>query len=100
MFRKTKRSREQLAAMCATRDANRMNSPAPDYPPELPTLRREIIVIDHDFSRREHHIQLFRTNRIDCYRVEIDGKLWKRCAGWSTVLEGLRKSMPRVSAAI
>ena len=32
------------------------------------------------------------------YRVVADGVEWKRRVGWSNILAGLRKSMPRVGA--
>jgi len=66
--------------------------------PVMPELRRQIVIIDHDFGTVEHRIDLFRTNRIDCYRVVADGVEWKRRAGWSTVLEALRKSFLRVGS--
>ncbi|MBZ0104016.1 MAG: hypothetical protein K8H84_00145 [Sulfuricella denitrificans] len=98
-FRKTRRSKEVLANMRSARDANRMDSPAPEYPPELPELRRRIIIQDFDFGERIHTLDLYRTNRVDCYRVVADGVPWKKRMGWSRILAGLRKSMPRVSAA-
>lgn len=66
--------------------------------PVMPFLRRQIIIIDHDFGTVEHRIDLFRTNRIDCYRVVADGVEWKKRAGWSTVLEAVRKSFLRVGS--
>lgn len=87
--------------MAAARTAKariREEGPAPDYPVPLPDLRRTIIIIDHDFGTVEHRIDLYRTNRIDCYRVVADGVEWKRRAGWSTVLEGIRKSFIRVAS--
>ncbi len=97
-YRKTRRSREQLARMKAGRDAARMARPAPDYPPELPDLRRRLIVIDYDFGERIHTLDLHRTNRRDCYRVVADGVEWKARIGWSGILAGLRKSLPRVGS--
>ncbi len=75
-----------------------MESPAPDYPAPLPDLRREIIIIDHDFGTVSHHIELFKTNRVDCYKAVADGKLWHKRIGWSRVLEGIRKSFVRVGS--
>jgi len=98
MYRKTKRSKEILAKMQAGKAAARMNRPAPDYPAPLPELRREIIIIDHDFGEQIHRLMLYRTNRRDCYRVVADGIEWKDRIGWSKILAGLRKSMPRVGA--
>lgn len=97
-YRKTSKYRVQLAAMRAAKEAKRMAGPAPDYPADLPDLRREIIVIDHDFGRQEHRLLLYRTNRRDCYRVEVDGRSWMDSIGWSRILAGLRKSLPRVAA--
>lgn len=99
MYRTTKKAAAQMARMREAKEAKRLAGPAPDYPAELPTLRREIIIRDHDFGAVEHTIRLYRTNRIDCYRVEIDGRLWKERIGWSRILAGLRKSLPRVSSA-
>lgn len=95
-YRTTKKVREQMARMRAAKEAKRLAGPAPDYTPDLPHLRREIVVRDHDRGTIEHTLRLYRTNRRDCYRVEIDGKLWKERIGWSRILAGLRKSLPRV----
>lgn len=97
-FRVTKRSAEQQARMQAGRDRARMDRPAPDYPPILPDLRRRIVIEDWDFGHRVHVIELHRTSRIDCYRVVADGQPWKRRVGWSQILAGLRKALPRLSA--
>jgi hypothetical protein len=98
MHRKTHRSREQLAAMQAARARNRMALPAPDYLPQLPELRRRIVITDYDFGEHIHTLDLYRTSRVDCYRVHVDGRPWKARIGWSKILEGLRKSLPRVGA--
>ena len=98
-YRSTSKYRAQLAAMRAAKEAKRMAAPTPDYPPDLPDLRREILIIDHDFGLREHRLTLYRTRRVDCYRVEVDGKPWADSMGWSRILAGLRKALPRVSAA-
>lgn len=97
-YQVTQRSAEMQARMRAGRDRARMDRPAPDYPPILPDLRRRIVIEDWDFGHRVHVLELHRTSRIDCYRVVADGKPWKRRAGWSRILAGLRKSMPRLSA--
>ena len=41
-YRKTRRSKETLARMKAGKDAARMASQAPDYPPILPELRKSL----------------------------------------------------------
>jgi hypothetical protein len=73
-----------------------MARPLEDREPELPELRRQIIIRDFDFGERIHTLDLYRTNRRDCYRVIADGVEWKKRIGWSAILAGLRKSMPRV----
>lgn len=98
-YRKTKRSLETLAKMRAGRDAARMNRPAPDYPVALPDLRRRIVIENFEFGHEVHVMEFFKTDRIDCFRVVVDGKEWKRRIGFSQALAGLRKSMPRVGAA-
>ncbi len=98
-YRVTSKRRKQLAAMRAAKAARRLAAPAPEYPAALPELRREVIVVDYDFGRREHRLALYRTRRVDCYRVEVDGKPWSESMGWSRILAGLRKALPRVGAA-
>lgn len=99
MYRVTKKRAEQLAAMRAAKEAKRLAGPAPDYPPDIPDLRRRIVIEDFDFGHRVHVLELHRTNRVDCYRVVADGKEWKERIGWSRILAGLRKAMPRVGMA-
>ena len=100
-YRLTKKAaaqRQRLLAMRAGRDRARLAAPAPDYPPTLPDLRRRIVIEDFDFGHKVHVLELHRTNRVDCYRVVADGVEWKERIGWSKILAGLRKSMPRVGA--
>lgn len=97
-YRKIKRSAETLAKMRAGKDRARMARPAPDYPPDLPELRRRIVITDYDFGERTHTLDLYRTSRVDCYRVHVDGRPWQARMGWSRILAGLRKSMPRLGA--
>lgn len=98
LTRKAEAQREKLAAMRRGREAARLSAPAPDYPLDLPSLRRRIVIEDYDFGHRVHVLELHKTDRIDCYRVVADGVEWKKRIGWSKVLAGLRKSMPRVCA--
>ena len=98
-YRRTRRSAETLAAMQRGKALARMGRTAPDYPPSLPDLRRRIVIEDFDFGHRVHVLELHRTSRIDCYRVVADGREWKRRMGWSKILAGLRKSLPRVEAS-
>jgi hypothetical protein len=101
MYRVTRKAaaqRRKLASIRAGRDAARMADPAPDYPAMLPELRRRIVIEDFDFGHRVHVIELHKSDRIDCYNATVDGKPWKTRIGWSRLLAGLRKSMPRVGA--
>ena len=76
----------------------RLAGDAPERAPELPLLRRRIVIIDYDFGEKMHTLDLYRSDRIDCYNVHVDGQPWKRRMGWSRILSGLRKSLPRVAA--
>jgi len=101
MYRKpNKRQQEaqarKLEAMRRGRDRARMAREPEGRAPELPNLRREVIVIDYDSGEPvTHTLHLFKTRRVDTYRIEADGKPWK-CSGWSAALVGLRKAYPRV----
>lgn len=65
--------------------------------PEMPLLRREMIVTDYDSGAPvTHTLHLYRCGRVDQYRVEADGKPWKDRLGWSKVLAGLRKAYHRL----
>lgn len=99
-YRKTSKYRQQLANMRAAKEAKRLTGPAPEYPAQLPELRRRIVIEDFDFEQKIHVIELFRSDRVDCYRVVVDGVPWKERIGWSRILAGLRKSMPRVAAVV
>ena len=60
-------------------------------------LRRRLTIEDFDgVDMRIHVVELFRTTRIDSYRAMIDGRPWLDRVGWSRVLDGLRKAMPRL----
>lgn len=47
-YRITNRARERIQLMRAAKDAKRTSGSAPDYPAELPVLRRRIVVTDFD----------------------------------------------------
>lgn len=95
-YRVTKRQHERLAAMRAAKERRRIERGTEDRPPELPALRRRIVIVDYDHGRTVHRLDLYRSDRVDCYDVHVDGKPWQRRIGWSRILSGLRKSMPRV----
>jgi hypothetical protein len=100
MYRRTRKYQEQItrsAKAKARREIAREEGHHPDYPPELPELRRVILITDYDTGTPiTHKIELYRTTRIDCYNAWVNGRLWKKRIGWSRVLEGLRKALPRL----
>jgi hypothetical protein len=83
-------------ASVAARRQKMLESPRPSYAPDLPDLRRELIVIDHDFGEVRHHFELRKSTRIDSYQVTVDGQQLPGRYGWSRVLEMARKSFIRV----
>lgn len=65
--------------------------------PELPLLRREVVVTDYDSGESiTHTLHLYRCGRVDQYRAVADGKPWRDRVGWSRVLAGLRKAYHRI----
>lgn len=102
MYRKpTKRQSEararKLEAMRRGKDRARMERKQQGRAPDLPLLRRRVIVTDYDTGQPvTHTLDLYRTRRIDQYRAEADGKPWKEKIGWSKILEKLRKSHQRL----
>ena len=67
-------------------------------PQNIPELRRVIEIIDYDSGEPiTHKLELYKTDRIDCYKVLVDGKLWKKRIGWSNILAGIRKALPRLA---
>lgn len=98
MCRRTKaaaeRQRRKLAAMRHGRE--RAAREPRGRMPDLPELRREVIVTDFDSGQPvTHRFALLRSRRVDSYRVMIDGQPW-RCCGWSAVCEALRKGHQRL----
>lgn len=89
---------QKFARLREIRKQKRVHSPAPDYPVELPFLRRRIIIINYDFGEETHILDCYRSNRIDCFRVEVDGKQWEKRIGFSRILAGIRKALPRVQS--
>ena len=62
-----------------------------------PHLRRRITIEDFDGAGpRTHVVELYRTSRIDSYRAVVDGREWQSRIGWSRVLDGLRRALPRL----
>lgn len=98
MYRRRETCSRKLQNMINARERKRLEGPAPDYPGILPDLRREVIIKNHDFGTVEHHIKLFKSDRIDCYRMEVDGRPYIPRIGWSRILEVIRKNFIRVGS--
>lgn len=98
-YRKRKIESRKLKNMREAKLRHIAESAAPEYPLPLPELRRQIIVRDFDFGTVEHTINLFKENRIDTYRMEVDNRLYAIHIGWSKVLEIIRKQFLRVHSA-
>ena len=94
MHRITPRAKE-FNNMRRAKERKRIDSSCPDYPKEVPKLRKVIIIINFDFGVKINVMKLFRARKIDQYRVEANGKHWGTM-GLSKIFEGIRKSMPRV----
>lgn len=96
MYCKRQQYSKKLKAMREAKERKRINGEAPDYQAQLPELRRQIIIKDFDFGEVVHTVDCFMSNRVDCYRVEVDGRPWKDRVGWSNILQAIRKGFPRV----
>ena len=87
------------ANQAAAKERKRLEGPAPDYPAELPELRRVVIVIDYDFGPHVEVFGLWRTRRVDCYRMtRTDGTTIAPKIGWARALEKIRKGYLRVQS--
>jgi hypothetical protein len=97
MYKKPRPSQlRKIEALRRGRDKANASKPQRSYPPLLPDLRREVIVIDYDAGEPvSHTLRFFKTRGVDRYRVEADGAPWKSC-GWSSALAGLRRAYQRV----
>ena len=93
----SQRFNERMRRWRERKEQIRLEGPAPYYGPDLPEIRRRIIVEDYDFGRTvRHELVLMKSNRIDCYRVAVDGKLLPGRIGWAKVLELVRKAFMRI----
>jgi len=84
----------------AVKERKRLEGVAPEYPAELPELRRMVIVIDFDFGRHVEVFRFWKTRRVDCYRMtRKDGKVIDESIGWARALEKIRKGYARVRSS-
>ena len=99
MYRRRLKYSKKMAALRAAKERRRLEGPAPEYPAELPDLRRIVVVIDFDFGKVVEVMRLYKTSRVDCYRAVVNGRVWRERVGWTQVLNALRRSFLRVAAA-
>lgn len=95
-YRKRTSMARRMAAARAAKERLRMEGEAVELRPELPELRREVIVRDYDFGLVEYRFELRRTNRVDCYRMMCDGVEVAARIGWARALEMVRRGFCRV----
>jgi len=99
MYRRTRKYQQNITRQAEKRLNDELSSPSVTQqvtPPPLPELRRVIEITDYDSGTAvTYRIELLRCDRIDCYNMVVNGELWRKRIGWSRVLEGLRKALPR-----
>lgn len=83
MYRRTRatteRIRRQVESMRAGRERAAMAREPRGRAPDLPMLRREVTITDHDSGQPvTHTLRLLKSARVDSYRVEVDGQPWRR----------------------
>lgn len=83
----------------AAKKRKRLSSPPPDYfdAPDCSKPVREIVYRDLLTGESHTFLMFISPQRIDQFRCTVDGKPWLPKAGWSRVLAGLRKAVPRFS---
>jgi len=81
------------------KERKRLASPSPDYfdAPDYTKAVRRLLYEDLQTGRKHEFMLFISPKRIDQFRVEINGKLWKERIGWTHVLAGLRKAAGRFS---
>lgn len=83
----------------AARARRRLLAPPPDYPlcatPQQPV--RKLIYEDMITGERHEFLLFISPDRVDQFRVMLDGKLWRERIGWTHILAGLRKAAGRFS---
>lgn len=96
MYRCTRKARQRREWRPRVEVPLEDQRPAAWRPPEL---RRRITIEDFDGPEPTTRvITLHRTNRIDSYRAQVDGRPWKDRIGWTRVLDLLREAMPRLAS--
>ncbi|MBC8797673.1 hypothetical protein [Shewanella algae] len=99
MYLRSKKYQQQVAYLAAARAEQERKELDLTTPAQttIPELRRaiEITALDSGVPVT-HRIELYRSDRIDCYNVNNDGQQWMQRMGWSHILAALRKALPRI----
>jgi hypothetical protein len=92
-------TRKHSANALAAKQRKRMASPPPDYfdAPDYSKPVRELVYRDLLTGETHTFLMFISRKRVDQFSCTIDGKPWLPKAGWSRVLSGLRKAVPRFS---
>ncbi len=101
MYRRSAKYQRLIARLARAKARREALRPSPDKATPLqdliPELRRVIEVTNYDGGQvTKHTFELYKSDRIDCFNVKVDGKCWKKRIGFSQVLSGLRKAIPRM----
>ena len=87
-------TRELSRKLHEAKARKRMALPAPDYPAILVYTKPVKEISVKDFRNGEHNVfTLFHcAKRRDRFRVEVNGKEWKKAIGYSALLAAIRKA--------
>lgn len=95
----SERARRMAYLSHEARRANMVDSESDPPRWQPPSLRRIVVIIDLDSGRPQiKMMQLWKSHRIDLYRVRTPRGESKKAVGWSRVTARVRKSYQRVSA--
>ena len=100
MYRRSRKYQALIARLASARAAKerkRLEEAILADRIDLPDLRLVIEITDFDNgSPVTHRVELYRSDRIDCYNVKIDGQIRLPRFIWSRILEGLCKALLRL----
>lgn len=90
---------ERSQRLIAAKRRKRLASPPPEYfdAPDYAKPVREIVYRDLLTGETHTFLLFIHPRRVDQFVCFIDDKPWLAKAGWSRVLAGLRKAVPRFS---
>ena len=87
-------TRELSRKLHEAKARKRMALPPPEYPAPLDYTKPIKKISVKDFRNGEHHVfVLFHCRkRRDTWRVEVNGKEWKKVIGYSGIMAAIRKA--------